>query len=103
MGKIKPNDYSLDEFNIALTTDGFAHPVRKRIIDFLKITPGLTQQDLNRALPLSQSTVAQHLYIMRRAELIQEAYGIHFFPLTINKKKVVELRDYLNEVLECLE
>lgn len=100
MRGIRPNDYSTEEENIAIVSDALAHPIRKRIVDLLIANPGLTQKHLFNCLPLSPSSIFQHLNKMRAAGLINENYGVHYFPLTLNSEKLEELQGYLNKLLE---
>jgi len=100
MRGIKPNDYNAEEQNVAIVSDALAHPIRKRIVDLLKENPGLTQKHLFHCLPLSPASVFQHLNKMRQAGLINEHYGVHYFPLSLNMKKLEELNEYLSKLLD---
>lgn len=48
-----------------------AHPVRVEIVSSLAACSGAFCGDIVRGLPLAQSTVSQHLAILREAELIE--------------------------------
>ena len=100
MRGIKPIDYSTEEHNIAIVSDALAHPIRKRIVDLLKENPGLTQKQLFQNLPLSQTAIFQHLNKLREAEVIYFTYNVHYFPMTLNYKKLEELKIYLEKVID---
>lgn len=48
-----------------------AHPIRVQIVRILARTPGCVCGDLVEQLPVAQSTVSQHLKILKDAGLIQ--------------------------------
>ena len=76
--KIKCCDTIPAEINPDLDTDNFAaickalaHPVRVQIINYLKRIDKCFCGDIVELLPLAQSTVSQHLKILKEAGLIK--------------------------------
>lgn len=56
---------------IAELTKGLAHPVRLRILRLLLATPGCIGGDIVDAVGLAQSTVSEHLRILKAAGIIR--------------------------------
>jgi ArsR family transcriptional regulator len=48
-----------------------AHPIRLQIVQFLSSVDACVCGDIVNLLPLAQSTVSQHLKILKEAELVQ--------------------------------
>ena len=55
---------------LARLAKALAHPARVQILQILLATEGCVCGDLVLALPLAQSTISQHLKIMKEAGLI---------------------------------
>ena len=56
---------------LAALAKALAHPVRVQIVRILAQTEGCVCGDLVDALPLAQSTVSQHLKVLKEAGLIR--------------------------------
>jgi len=63
-------DPGADE-QLAMLAKALAHPVRVQIVRILAQTEGCVCGDLVEALPLAQSTVSQHLKVLKEAGLIR--------------------------------
>lgn len=59
-----------DDEELALACKALGHPVRIRILQFLKQAQRCICGEIVETLPLAQSTVSQHLKILREAGLI---------------------------------
>ena len=59
-----------DEQGIAALAKALAHPARLRIIRLLQTTPGCIGGDIVGAVGLAQSTVSEHLRILKSAGII---------------------------------
>jgi len=71
MGLTKASaDYSTQQVRIAELAKALAHPARVAIVQYLLKTKACVCGDLVDALPLSQSTVSQHLKAMKEAGII---------------------------------
>jgi len=65
------NGYSADELEIARISKAISHPARVAIIKFLLEQNNCICGDIVSTLPLSQSTVSQHLKALKEAEIIK--------------------------------
>ncbi len=63
-------DPASDE-QLATLAKALAHPVRVQIVRILAQTEGCVCGDLVDALPLAQSTVSQHLKVLKEAGLVR--------------------------------
>jgi len=55
---------------VATVARGLAHPARVRIVQFVLAQPGCIGGDIVEAVGLSQSTVSEHLRILRESGII---------------------------------
>ncbi len=79
-----------------------AHPARLAILRFLSETQTCITGDITEALPLSRTTVNQHLQELKKVGLIKgHVKGINT-KYCLNNEKVEELKrqsiDFLNEI-----
>ena len=63
------NDYC-DNSSLALICKALSHPARIRIVEHLKAVDQCICGDIVEILPLAQSTVSQHLKILKAAGLV---------------------------------
>lgn len=96
MGKTKSSLFSNEHNKIAALAKAIGHPARVAIIEYLLCKKGCVCSDIVAELPLSQSTVSQHLKALKEAGIIKgEVEGsyrcyclnhevIDFFKQTIN-------------------
>ena len=71
MGLAKVEDFTVKENKIALYAKALAHPARVAIIQLLLKKQSCICGDIVEELPLSQSTVSQHLKELKNAGLIK--------------------------------
>ncbi|MGI9138785.1 MAG: ArsR/SmtB family transcription factor [Sediminibacterium sp.] len=71
MGVTKTAEYSLKELSIAKYTKALSHPARIAIINLLLKKQTCICGDIVDELPLSQSTVSQHLKELKEAGIIK--------------------------------
>jgi ArsR family transcriptional regulator, arsenate/arsenite/antimonite-responsive transcriptional repressor len=62
---------SLDKQRLSKMLKALGNPVRIQIIEFLAKNQTCITNDIVRSTPLAQSTVSQHLKVLREAGLIQ--------------------------------
>jgi ArsR family transcriptional regulator len=60
----------MDETSVAALAKALAHPARIRILRLLQATPGCIGGDIVDAVGLAQSTVSEHLRILKTAGVI---------------------------------
>jgi ArsR family transcriptional regulator len=71
MGTSKISDYSQKETKLARYAKALAHPARIAILDLLIRKQACICGDIVDELPISQSTVSQHLKELKEAGLIK--------------------------------
>jgi ArsR family transcriptional regulator len=59
-----------DDFTLAALAKALSHPARIRILRILEATPGCIGGDIVGAVGLAQSTVSEHLRILKDAGVI---------------------------------
>jgi ArsR family transcriptional regulator, arsenate/arsenite/antimonite-responsive transcriptional repressor len=68
--KSKP---ALDEAEVALIFRALAHPIRLRIVKLLLEGDGGACHEIVERLPIAQSTVSQHLKVLRNAGIVSDS------------------------------
>ncbi len=71
MGLTKTEAFAADQNQLAEYAKAFAHPARVAILEYLLAKNACICSDLVEVLPLSQSTVSQHLKELKRIGLIR--------------------------------
>ncbi|MFC0773786.1 ArsR/SmtB family transcription factor [Terrimonas alba] len=71
MGATKSYEFSVKENRLAKYAKALAHPARIAILNFLARQQSCMCGDIVDVLPLSQSTVSQHLKELKEAGLIK--------------------------------
>ncbi len=71
MGKTKSSEFTTAQNRLAKTAKAFGHPARIAILEYLAQRQGCFCGDIVDELPLSQSTVSQHLKELKAAGLIK--------------------------------
>ena len=77
MRQFKPNNYTLEDFEVTVIGEAMCHPVRKRIIQLLKANKDLTNTRLSKILNLSKPSVTGHLSKLSDANIVSYKYNIH--------------------------
>jgi len=67
----KPEDFSIQDVNLAKYTKALSHPARIAILKLLIQKQTCICGDIVEELPLAQSTVSQHLKVLKEAGLIK--------------------------------
>ena len=71
MGLTKTEEFTKTQNDLASLTKALGHPARIAIVQFLIKTKSCVCGDIVDELPLSQSTVSQHLKELKRVGLIK--------------------------------
>lgn len=71
MGLTKTEEFTKAQNDLAVLTKALGHPARIAILQFLIKTKSCVCGDIVDELPLSQSTVSQHLKELKNAGLIK--------------------------------
>lgn len=100
MGTTKTEEFSVKDNKIAKYAKAFAHPARVSILKLLLQKQTCICGDIVDELPLSQSTVSQHLKELKEAGLIKgEIEGVKTC-YCIDEKEWETAKKYLNELFE---
>jgi len=67
----KANEFNSELIELAQFAKAIAHPARIQILEHLALRNTCFCGDIVKELPLSQSTVSQHLKALKKAELIK--------------------------------
>ena len=70
MAKAKTNEFSKEEIELAEMAKAIAHPARIKILKILNSCQSCFTGNIVEQIPLSQSTVSQHLAELKKANLI---------------------------------
>ena len=98
----KKQDFDLELSGIAEMAHAFAHPARLAILRKLAQETSCICGEIVEVIPLSQSTVSQHLKVLKQAGLIRgEVDGPHSC-YCVNYKVLAEFRGQIEALLEQL-
>ena len=101
MGVTKAESFSVRENKLAQYAKALAHPARIAILQLLLKKQTCICGDIVEELPLSQSTVSQHLKELKEAGLITgEIEGVKMC-YCIDEKEWGKAKQYLNSLLNC--
>lgn len=100
MGATKSEEFALIENKIAGYAKALSHPARIAILRLLIKNQACICGDIVDKLPLSQSTVSQHLKELKEAGLIQGDIDGAKICYCINEKEWAEAKKYLNNFME---
>lgn len=98
MRAIKPNNYTLEDFQVAIIGEAICHPARKRIIQLLKSNKNLTNTKLSKILNLSKPAVTRHLLKLSEANIINYKYNIHEFKIKLNTDGFNKMEQFIAEM-----
>ena len=99
MGLAKSEEFTVRENKIAVYAKALAHPARVAIIEMLLKSASCVCGDIVEELPLSQSTVSQHLKELKNAGLIKgEIEGVKIC-YCIDEKEWQQVRQYLGVLI----
>ncbi len=88
------------EKELALIAKALGHPVRVKILTFLLFRKECFCGEICRELPLAQSTVSQHLHVLKEAGLIKGEVEEPRVCYCANIERLEQMRILLKEMLE---
>jgi len=94
--KSKPEAEAQIESQLAEYFKALGHPIRMRIVRMLLEQESCICGDLVDALPLAQSTVSQHLKVLKKAGLIQGTVDGPRRCYGVNRRAIERLNRYVN-------
>ena len=95
MSITRNDNWSTRESKSAQIGAALASEVRIRILKTLNESPGINATELSQKLKRHRSTIHNHLFYLKRAELINEEYCLHQFQLFIDSKNKDLLKHFL--------
>jgi DNA-binding transcriptional ArsR family regulator len=100
MGLAKTEEFSVKDNKITKYAKALAHPARVAILRLLIQKQACICGDIVEELPLSQSTVSQHLKELKEAGLIKGDIEGAKVCYCIDEKEWENAKKYLNELFE---
>ena len=101
----KANEFNSELIELAQFAKAIAHPARIQILEHLASKNTCFCGDIVKELPLSQSTVSQHLKALKEAELIEnevEAPAICYCINNVKMEKVYkQFKKLFSKVCKC--
>ena len=101
MTKVELFDKTLQDTASAFKS--LAHPARLAILKYLAETKVCISGDISDELPLSRTTVHQHLTELKKADLIKGQIDGVKTNYCLNTKKITELKESLNSFLSSID
>lgn len=99
MGLTKVEEFTVKENKIAAYAKALAHPARVAIIQMLLKKQSCICGDIVEELPLSQSTVSQHLKELKNAGLIKGDIDGVTICYCVDEKEWQQAKQYLGALL----
>jgi DNA-binding transcriptional ArsR family regulator len=96
----KSEEFKQDEISLSKIAKALAHPARVAIINMLSGKQSCICGDIVDALPLSQSTVSQHLKELKEADLIKGNIDGPRVCYCINETRWKEAGEEINRFLK---
>lgn len=101
----KANEFDAEYIELAQFAKAIAHPARIQILEHLATKDTCFCGDIVKELPLSQSTVSQHLKALKEAGLIKGKVEAPAICYCINTDKIEKIYKQLNalfsKVCDC--
>jgi DNA-binding transcriptional ArsR family regulator len=103
MGLTKKEEFTKVQNDLATLTKALGHPARIAILQFLIKSKACVCGDIVEELPLSQSTVSQHLKELKKAGLIKGDIEGPTVCYCIDEKAWNKSKKALNELFESYQ
>jgi DNA-binding transcriptional ArsR family regulator len=100
MGLSKTEAFNKEQNEMAVLAKALGHPARIAILQFLAKQQSCVCGDIVEELPLSQSTVSQHLKELKEAGLIKGEIEGPSVCYCINEKMMEKARKALNKLFD---
>jgi DNA-binding transcriptional ArsR family regulator len=100
MGLTKTEGFTKTQLDVAAITKALGHPARVAILQFLAQQKGCICSAIVEELPLSQSTVSQHLKELKNAGLIKGDIDGPSVCYCIDEKAWNKAKKLLNDLFE---
>ena len=103
MGITKTEQYTSEQIEISVLLKAIAHPARIAILEYLLQTEKCICGDIVQELPLSQSTVSQHLKELKNADLIQGEISGNAICYCVNFKTMQKIEQYFSDKIKSIQ
>ena len=103
MGATKSYEFSVKENKLAKIAKALAHPARIAILNLLAKRQACVCGDIVDELPLSQSTVSQHLKELKEAGLIKGSIDGVKVCYCIDEKEWKAAQSWLNQLFDSYQ
>lgn len=103
MGITKAEEFTVKDNKIAVYAKALGHPARVAILQFLIKSQSCICGDIVEELPLSQSTVSQHLKELKEAGLIKGNIEGASVCYCIDEKGWEEAKTYLKNLFDSFK
>lgn len=103
MGLSKNEEFSIKQNRLAGYAKALAHPARVAIIEYLATSNACMCGDIVDVLPLSQSTVSQHLKELKNAGLVKGEIEGTSICYCLNENGWNEMQSMLGEFLVTMK
>lgn len=103
MGLSKTDEFNTKQNRLAGYAKALAHPARVAIVEYLSKTNACMCGDIVEVLPLSQSTVSQHLRELKNAGLIKGTIDGTSVCYCLDEKGWNEMQSMLGEFLVTMK
>ena len=97
---VKNEEYTKLQKDVAKFAKAFSHPARVTIMELLVKKCNCICNDLVESLPLAQSTVSQHIKVLKNAGLIDGIEKAPAIEYHLNKNKWLEAKRVLKDFFE---
>ena len=98
---VKEEEYSKLQKDVAKYAKAFSHPARVAILELLVKQCDCICNDLVESLPLAQSTVSQHIKILKEAGLIDGIEKSPAIEYHLNVENWMKAKRVLKEFIEA--
>lgn len=103
MGLTKTEEFTKTQNDLAALTKALGHPARIAILQFLIKSKACVCGDIVDELPLSQSTVSQHLKELKKAGLIKGDIEGPTVCYCIDEKAWLKAKRVMNDLFESYQ
>ncbi len=103
MGLSKADQFNTKQNRLAIIAKALGHPARVAILEYLAKTNACVCGDIVEVLPLSQSTVSQHLRELKEAGLIKGEIEGTSVCYCIDENGWTEAREMLSGFLTTIQ
>lgn len=103
MGITKTEEFTSKQNDLAMLSKALGHPARIAILQFLIRQKACVCGDIVEELPLSQSTVSQHLAELKKAGLIKGSIDGPSVCYCIDSKAWAKMKSSMNELMDSFQ